>query len=323
MAFELRRRTPGQVPRPVAGASALFLGTDGNAKTKRDDGSVESHGPAAWVPKWKDSIAGNFFVNGETVSVNFGEVAMFSGTDDIWEVTEDPPPTAPAGLGGVFGYVRLPPITPESAGQFAGGLGEMGKFGLAQGLQGSITNTGVGGAELNDGETVTLEDGVHPAITYEFDENGGGVTPGNIPVVYTPADDPETIRIALGTEINDQSFLGNSEIVPLDGGPGVIDLQVSPPDIVSAVPSPSTETVADPNFIVEGMALVDATITMLIVLPEPGDSLMGLPAGVPTPPHPLLGIAGDVLVGPAVFWSDGVGTWYHFNGLTATAAVVP
>jgi hypothetical protein len=56
--------------------------------------------------------------------------------------------------------------------------------------------------DLVDGETITLDDGVNPATVLEFDLAGGGVTPGNVAVVYNVADSAQDIRDALVAAIN-------------------------------------------------------------------------------------------------------------------------
>lgn len=45
---------------------------------------------------------------------------------------------------------------------------------------GSITTVAV--ANLVDGEVVIISDGIHPALTFEFDVDGAGVAPGNVRV---------------------------------------------------------------------------------------------------------------------------------------------
>lgn len=64
---------------------------------------------------------------------------------------------------------------------------------------GSIT--AIAGALLNDGETFTIDDGVNPAVTFEFD-SGGGVTPGNVPVPFTPADTDLVVAANIRSAIN-------------------------------------------------------------------------------------------------------------------------
>jgi len=62
---------------------------------------------------------------------------------------------------------------------------------------GSITTIPV--INLLDGETFTLDDGVHPPVVFEFDVSGNGVTPGNILVdvsTDTTADDVRDTIIA-------------------------------------------------------------------------------------------------------------------------------
>jgi len=51
---------------------------------------------------------------------------------------------------------------------------------------GTLTAIAAGGAGIADGDTFELDDGVNPAVTFEFDSNGS-VTPGNVPVTFIAA----------------------------------------------------------------------------------------------------------------------------------------
>jgi hypothetical protein len=55
----------------------------------------------------------------------------------------------------------------------------------------------IAGANLNDGETFTLDDGTNTPTVFEFDLNGAGVTPGNVQIVYTAGDTDEDVRDAI------------------------------------------------------------------------------------------------------------------------------
>lgn len=70
---------------------------------------------------------------------------------------------------------------------------------------GSIT--AIAGALLVDGETFTIDDGVNPPVTFEFD-SGGGVLPGNVPVPFTPADTAATVAASIRAAINTAANLG-------------------------------------------------------------------------------------------------------------------
>lgn len=54
--------------------------------------------------------------------------------------------------------------------------------------------TAVAAAGLSDGDTFTINDGTNPATTFEFDLGGGGVAPGNVPVVYGGGEALDAIR---------------------------------------------------------------------------------------------------------------------------------
>lgn len=66
---------------------------------------------------------------------------------------------------------------------------------------GSIT--AVAGASTNDGDTFTIDDGtINPPTIFEFDLNGGGVTPGNVAVVYTGVETAAAMAALIQTAIN-------------------------------------------------------------------------------------------------------------------------
>lgn len=112
---------------------------------------------------------------------------------------------------------------------------------------GSITT--VAGANLVDTETFTLNDGVNPAVVFEFDLNGGGVTPGNEAVVYTAADSATVVRDAMIAAINGAASL---DITASPGGPAQV-LLVN--DAVGTAGNVAiTDTVADAGFTTTGMS---------------------------------------------------------------------
>lgn len=63
------------------------------------------------------------------------------------------------------------------------------------------TLTAIAGNLLVDGETFTISDGINTPIVFEFDSNGA-VTPGNVPVVFTPADTAAVVMASMTTAIN-------------------------------------------------------------------------------------------------------------------------
>lgn len=106
------------------------------------------------------------------------------------------------------------------------------------------------GIDLVDGETFTLNDGVNPATIFEFDLGGGGVTPGNVAVVYTAGDTAAQIAQAIVAAVNAvgaglaiTAYWGTSNLVILTN-----DVHGT------AGNQPITETVADLAFVVSGMA---------------------------------------------------------------------
>ncbi len=70
---------------------------------------------------------------------------------------------------------------------------------------GSIT--AVAKASLADGETFTLDDGVNPAVTFEFDLAGDGVTAGNVAIVVTADTTAIDIADRMVRVINQQTNL--------------------------------------------------------------------------------------------------------------------
>jgi len=104
--------------------------------------------------------------------------------------------------------------------------------------------TAVAGSQLVDGETFTLSDGVSTRV-FEFDEDGG-VTPGNILLYYPGATSIQmatAIVVGIGSTpltISASSVFSNVTLV--NTTPGIAGNQ------------PITETVADPGFVVIGMA---------------------------------------------------------------------
>lgn len=77
-------------------------------------------------------------------------------------------------------------------------------FGMSTGsavspARGSII--AISGAQLVDGETFTLNDGVNPPTTFEFDDNSI-VTPGNIAVTFNAGMTPAIVRFVIQSAIN-------------------------------------------------------------------------------------------------------------------------
>lgn len=111
---------------------------------------------------------------------------------------------------------------------------------------GSITT--VAQASLIDTETVVIDDGLNPAITFEFDLVPDGVGPGNIVVDVSAAVTAEDVRDALVTAINGVATLAVTATP--NATANVVDL------VNSVVGTPGnatiTHTVADGGFAVAG-----------------------------------------------------------------------
>jgi len=109
------------------------------------------------------------------------------------------------------------------------------------------------GGDLIDGETIVLDDGTNPAVTFEFDDGlGGGVTPGNVAVGFVPGDTASDIRDALVTAING---VGAGLAITASPGPGSnpsVALVNDTPGVAGNVAI--TETVADTGLTVAGMS---------------------------------------------------------------------
>jgi phage tail sheath protein FI len=131
-----------------------------------------------------------------------------------------------------------------------------------KGLAATGTITTVAEASLIDGETFTLDDGVNPAITFEFDVGGGGVVAGNVAVVIAAMDTADVVRDAIITAVNGEAAAGNILIRAADGGAATVDLTHARTGVVGN--QAITDTVADAGFVVVGMAggTADTTLTV-------------------------------------------------------------
>jgi hypothetical protein len=107
----------------------------------------------------------------------------------------------------------------------------------------------VSGAFLVDGETFTLDDGLNPAVTFEFDDDASVVSSATLrPVAFTAGDSEQTIRDAIISAI--------AGAPALDINASVLDAQnVGLVNTAIGVAGNQTilETVADPIFAVTGM----------------------------------------------------------------------
>lgn len=162
---------------------------------------------------------------------------------------------------------------------------------LAVAATGTITT--VAGASLVDGETFTLNDGVNPAVIFEFDSNST-VTPGHVAVVFTGGDTLATVRGAMVTAINGAASLA---ITAAPGGAGVVLLTNDSAGAAGNVAI--TDTVANAGFLHTGMS---GGVTA-----GPERTVLYLTDDLVTPTRYLL-IAVDNLDRPLVRITDAGGT---------------
>lgn len=102
-------------------------------------------------------------------------------------------------------------------------------------------------ANISDAETFTLNDGVNPAVIFEFDKNAS-VTAGHIAVDISAATTANDVRDAIISAVNGAPTLAISAST---GGTAAVLLQND--SIGTAGNQTITETVADAGFIVQGM----------------------------------------------------------------------
>jgi phage tail sheath protein FI len=118
------------------------------------------------------------------------------------------------------------------------------------GVQATGSITHIAKASHVDGETFTLDDGVNPPTTFEYDESGTNVpAAGNVEIDIsgdTTDDDVKTSTIAAINGVTTTLLIQAS-----DGGVGVTTLTNVNPGAYNA---DITETVADGGFVVTGMA---------------------------------------------------------------------
>lgn len=113
---------------------------------------------------------------------------------------------------------------------------------------GSITT--VPQAQIVDGETVVIDDGLNPAVTFEFDTVPDGVTGGNIVVDISAAVTDEDVRDALVTAINGVAAL--AVVASPGAATNVVDLVNNVNGVQGNVAI--TDTVVDAGFLVAGFS---------------------------------------------------------------------
>jgi hypothetical protein len=115
----------------------------------------------------------------------------------------------------------------------------------------------IGGADLIDTETFVLSDGANPALTFEFDLAGGGIT-GDVAVVFGAGDTPAVVAAAIIAAINGAAPLTiTAQLVT--GSTTQIELSNQTGGVAGNVAI--IETVADAGFVVTGMAGGAAVVT--------------------------------------------------------------
>ena len=117
------------------------------------------------------------------------------------------------------------------------------------GFQAIGTITTVVAANITDAETFILNDGVNPAVTFEF-EKVGGVAGGNVVVDISSAVTAEDVRDIIVTAVNGAASLA------ITASPGAsTDLVFLQNDNVGALGNNAViESVADAGFLVTGLA---------------------------------------------------------------------
>ena len=125
---------------------------------------------------------------------------------------------------------------------------------------GSITT--VAGSALVDGETFVLNDGVNPAVTFEFDSNASVVQSATLRAVnFTGGDSSGTVRDTIIAAVAGAPTL---DITASIGGAALVNLVNDTAGYAGNVVI--TETVADVGFIVTGMSagttVIDITNTV-------------------------------------------------------------
>jgi hypothetical protein len=117
-------------------------------------------------------------------------------------------------------------------------------------MQAFGTVTTVAGASLVDGETVVLNDGTNPAVTFEFDDDASVVeTPTLRAVAFSATSTADAVRDALTAAINAVPTL---TITASMGGAATVHLKNRVPGTAGNVAI--IETVVAGGFVVTGMA---------------------------------------------------------------------
>jgi hypothetical protein len=116
------------------------------------------------------------------------------------------------------------------------------------GTQATGTITTIAKASLVDGQTFTVDDGVNPPVTFEFDDNGVW-NPLNVRINIVPLVTADDVRDAIIAAINS---VGDTLLMSaIDGGAATVDLTQ---DIGGSQGNTTqSETVVNPGFIITDM----------------------------------------------------------------------
>jgi hypothetical protein len=148
---------------------------------------------------------------------------------------------------------------------------------IAQRATGTITT--ITGALLVDGETFTLDDGVNPAVVFEFDDDST-VVPGNVPVPFTALSTANQVRDTILSSVHGAAI----DITASIGGAGLVNLTNDLSGTAGNVTI--TETVTNVGFIVTGMS--------------------GGTASAPVTPDAVVGLLGQIILNTAPSPTDDV-----------------
>ena len=110
--------------------------------------------------------------------------------------------------------------------------------------------TAIAGASLIDGEVFVLNDGVNPAVTFEFDDNASVVQTNTLrAITFAGGDSAATVAATIIAAVNSAPVLN---INSSTGGGAIVELLNTNPGTAGNVTI--TETVVGAGFIVVGMA---------------------------------------------------------------------
>jgi hypothetical protein len=112
---------------------------------------------------------------------------------------------------------------------------------------GTITTIAV--ASLVDGETFTLDDGINPAVVFEFDKAGDGVTPGNILVDVSAIVTADEVRDAIISAVTGVG--ATLRMSAANGGAAQVDLTQD--DAGPQGNTTQTDTVVNVGFVITNM----------------------------------------------------------------------